>query len=44
MDNLKIACDSLVRLYCDNKSTISIVSDAVKQDQTKYVEVGGQFI
>jgi len=31
-------------LYCDNKSTISIVHNSVQYDRTKYIKVDRHFI
>lgn len=33
-----------MRLYCDNKSTISIVYDPVQHDRTKHVGIDRPFI
>ena len=33
-----------LRLYCDNKSAISIAHNLVQHDQTKYIEVDRHFI
>lgn len=33
-----------MRLYCDNKTAISIAHDPIQHDRTKYIEVYGHFI
>ena len=33
-----------MRLYCDNKSAISIAHNPVQQDRTKHIEVDRHFI
>jgi hypothetical protein len=33
-----------MKLYCDNKSAISITHNSVQHDRTKYIEVDKHFI
>ena len=33
-----------MKLYCDNKATISIANNPVQHDHTKHVEIGQHFI
>lgn len=44
LQDLKIKNDKLMRLYCDNKSSISITHNPVEHDRTKYIEVNRHFI
>ena len=44
LEDLKIKWDGLMRLYCDNKSSISIAHNPVQHDQTKHIEVDRHFI
>lgn len=44
LDDLRIKWIAPMRLYCDNKSVISIVHNLVQYDQTKHVEVDMHFI
>jgi hypothetical protein len=44
LEDLKIKWDGPMRLYCDNKSIISIVHDLGQHDQTKHIEVDRHFI
>ena len=39
LDDLKITLVEPMRLYCDNKLTISIAFNPVQHDRTKHVEV-----
>ena len=44
LDDLKIKWESPMRLYCDNKSAISIAHNPVQHDQTKHIKVDRNFI
>ena len=44
LEDLKIEWDSPIRLYCDNKSTISIAHNTVQHDRTKHIEIDRHFI
>jgi len=44
LDDLKIDLVNPMRLYCDNKSTISIAHNPVQHDRTKHIEVDRHFI
>ncbi|WMV55458.1 hypothetical protein MTR67_048843 [Solanum verrucosum] len=44
LDDLKIRWKGHMRLYCDNKSTISIAHNPVQHDRTKHIEVDRHFI
>jgi len=44
LDDLKIEVTGPMRLYCDNKSAISIAHNSVQHDKTKHVEVDRHFI
>ena len=44
MKELKIESEEPIRLYCDNKSTISIAHNPIHHDRTKHVEVDRYFI
>ena len=44
LDDLKIRWEGPIRLYCDNKSTISIANNPVQHDHTKHIEVNKHFI
>ena len=39
LEDLRIKWDEPMRLYCDNKSTISIAHNPVQHDRTKHIEV-----
>ena len=39
LEDLKIKWDGPMRLYCDNKSAISIAHNPVQHDRTKHIEV-----
>lgn len=43
-EDLRIKCDKPMRLYCDNKSAISIAHNPVQHDRTKHIEVDRHFI
>lgn len=44
LEDLKIKWDGPMRLYCDNKSAISIAHNPVQHDRTKHVEIDRHFI
>jgi len=44
LDDLKIKWDKPMRLYCDNKSWISIAYNPVQHDRTKNIKVDIHFI
>ncbi|KAL5577658.1 hypothetical protein UlMin_019357 [Ulmus minor] len=44
LDDLKIKRSGPMRLYCDNKSAISIAHNPVQHDRTKHIEVDRNFI
>ena len=44
LDDLKIRWEKPMKLYCDNKSAISIAHNPVQHDRTKHVEVDRHFI
>ena len=44
LEDLKINCDGPMKLYCDNKSAISIAHNPVQHDRTKHIEVDRHFI
>ena len=44
LEDLKIKWEGPMKLYCDNKSAISIAHNPVQHDQTKHIEVDRHFI
>ena len=44
LEDLKIKVEGPMRLYCDNKSAISIAHNPVQHDKTKHIEVDRHFI
>ena len=44
LDDLKVKWEGPMKLYCDNKSAISIAHNPVQHDRTKHVEVDRHFI
>lgn len=44
LEDLKIKWDGPMRLYCDNKSAISIAHNPVQHDRTKHIEIDRHFI
>ena len=42
--DLKIKWDKPMRLYCDNKSAISIAHNPIRHNQTKHIEINIHFI
>ena len=41
---LQVNLENPMRLYCDNKATISIAHNQVQYDKTKHVEIDRHFI
>lgn len=44
LEDLKTEWDELMKLYCDNKSTMSIAHNLVQHDRTKYIKMDRHFI
>jgi hypothetical protein len=44
LDDLKIEYEAPMRLFCDNKSAISIAHNPVQHDRTKHIEIDRHFI
>ena len=44
LDDLKIKRECPIKLYCDNKSAISIAHNPIQHDRTKHVEIDRHFI
>jgi len=44
LEDLRIKSDDPMRLYCDNKSSISKAHNPVQHDRTKHIEVDRHFI
>lgn len=44
LEDLRIKSDEPMRLYCDNKSAISIAHNPVQHDRTKHIEIDRHFI
>ncbi|KAK2433017.1 putative mitochondrial protein [Trifolium repens] len=44
LEDLKIKWEEPMKLYCDNKSAISIAHNPVQHDRTKHIEVDRHFI
>lgn len=44
LKDLKIKWDGPMRLYCDNKTAISIAHNPVQPDRTKHIEIDRHFI
>jgi hypothetical protein len=44
LDDLKIEYVAPMRLFCDNKSAISIAHNPVQHDRTKHIEIDRHFI
>ncbi|RVW23389.1 Retrovirus-related Pol polyprotein from transposon RE1 [Vitis vinifera] len=44
LEDLKIKWDGPMRLYCDNKSAISIAHNPVQHNRTKHIEIDRHFI
>jgi len=43
LNDLKVACEEPMILYCDNKSAISIVHNPVQHEKTKNIEIAYLF-
>ena len=39
LNDLKVACEESIILYCDNKLAISIAHNLVQHDRTKHIEI-----
>ena len=44
LDDLKIKYEAPMRLFCDNKSAISIAHNSVQHNRTKHIEIDRPFI
>ena len=44
LGDLKIKCEAPMKLFCDNKSAISIANNLIKYDRTKHIEIDRHFI
>ncbi|RDX93620.1 Copia protein, partial [Mucuna pruriens] len=44
LDDLKVKYEGLIKLFCDNKSVISIAHNPVQHDRTKHIEIDKHFI
>ena len=44
LEDLKIKWEGHMKLYCDNKSAISIAHNPIEHDRTKHIEVDRHFI
>ena len=44
LEDLKVKWEGPMKLYCDNKSSISIAHNPVQHDRTKHIEVDRHFI
>ena len=44
LEELKKPMETPMKLYCDNKTTISIAHNPVQHDQTKHIEIDKHFI
>jgi len=44
LNDLKVACEEPMILYCDNKSTITIAHNPVQHERTKHIEIDRHFI
>lgn len=44
LEDLKVEWDAPMRLYCNNKSAISIAHNPVQHDRTKHIEIDRHFI
>lgn len=44
LEDSRIKSDEPMRLYCDNKSAISITHNPVQYDITKHIEVDRHFV
>lgn len=39
LEDLKIQCEGPMKLFCNNKSTISVAHNPVQHDRTKHIEI-----
>ena len=39
LDDLRVKCEAPMKIFCDNKSAISIARNPVQHDRTKHIEV-----
>jgi len=44
LNDLKVACEEPMILYCDNKTTIRITHNPVQHEKTKQIEINRHFI
>jgi len=44
LEDLKIKWEGLMKLYCDNKSAITIAHNMVQYDRIKHIQVNRYFI
>ena len=44
VEDSRVKSDEPMRLYCDNKSAISITHNPVQHDTTKHIEVDRHFV
>ncbi|RDY03581.1 Dicer-like protein 4, partial [Mucuna pruriens] len=44
LDDLKVKYEGLMKLFCNNNSTISIVHNPIQHNRTKYIEIDKHFI
>ena len=44
LSDLRIGREGPMKLYCDNKSVISITHNPIQHDQTKHIEIDRHFI
>ena len=44
LDDLRLASNGPIKLFCDNKSAINIAHNSVQYDRTKHVQIDRHFI
>ena len=44
LDDLRVKCEAPMKIFCDNKSAISIARNPVQHDITKHIEIDRHFI
>lgn len=44
LKNLKTLCEDPMKLFCDNKSVISIAYNPIQHDKTKHIDIDRHFI